>query len=328
MHLELRFDIRLSTAQIFEYESLGQLITLFVEDELGGMPLEPGRSSSRKRISWRSLVVGLYRLLPSSDWLSDRAGSATAQEIEAMDRSWVFRHLPFSQEVGITSKRLQNSFISKHAWTKEHIAEDALIFKCQETLEASPLVILFGGNRRRPMMPISLFLGSLSGIADTVILLRSETNEGFRTGIKGLGADLDSAFNNLAKTTQELLQKRSESGQVLIVGTSGGGLPAFIFASLLQPSRVVMVGPNSSRDPRWGNNASLKAALDLNNRGSMGPVTICWGLQSQQDTKAIQELQQDILDPQLFPVEGAGHNPLWLFLERGELNQRIRGWLD
>jgi hypothetical protein len=262
--------------------------------------------SRRSRYSLLRIGLGLVRRMPRFSSHHDQ----------------IQRHHQIFERSGLTDQSSE--------WSREKKATDVLLYRKRGNANMSCLVV-FGGNARRPMMPVSLFLSALGDFADTVYLVRTQRNHGFRSGISGLGEEIKTAFPNLVSMISDTLA--SSRGQPVkppvVLGTSGGGLPALIFSTLLPVHRVVLVGPNSTRDPRWSHNNDLKGALEsrrlLANEGRAVPLTIVFGADGQ-DPRKVPDWRCDIPAADLVEVPGAGHNALLPLVEDGSFRTFLNSW--
>jgi pimeloyl-ACP methyl ester carboxylesterase len=177
-------------------------------------------------------------------------------------------------------------------------------------------------------MPMALFLTAVTGISDSVILVRTKKNDAFRSGIAGVGKGMEHSFSALADTVRRRLDLSDADDAPLVIGTSGGGLPALIFSDYLSCKRVVMVGPNSTDDRRWEGSTPLAAVLDRHQTAqNQAHVVVCYGAESR-DASKVGAWRRDLPAAQLLAVPGAGHNALFTLCRRNELAEQLRTWTE
>ena len=218
------------------------------------------------------------------------------------------------------------------AWSRKHRGKDVLVYTSARSATSASSLIVFGGNARRPMMPMGLFLAALGDFTDTVFFLRTKRNDGFRSGISGLGNSLDSAFANLGMLINTTVsEERREALPPVVLGISGGGIAALIFSEFFPARSVVIVGPNSTRDARWSANHQLERVLQSRRRaasvGGAVPVTVVYG-ELGSDAHKVPDWKSDIAGAEVTQVPGAKHNALLPLADDGTLLSHLREWIS
>jgi hypothetical protein len=99
------------------------------------------------------------------------------------------------------------------------------------------LVLAFGGQFHRLLVPTPSLLASLDARHFDVVLLRDFSRRYFATGIRGLGEDFFTAVAELARQVVPSAYRSS-----VALGTSAGGLPALLAAMQLRLDRGIFVG--------------------------------------------------------------------------------------
>jgi hypothetical protein len=220
--------------------------------------------------------------------------------------------------------REQGATWTNPRWSRKVLAKDVLLFYANQADKCTNPIVVFGGNARRPMMPMGVFLPSIPSNSGLVILVRTKQNKAFREGISGLEGGMHESFQRLAQICQDEFNRRNATGRPTLMGTSGGGIPALIFSAYLHASSIVMFGPNSTRDPRWGGHELLRLLLrnrfESKGNPSNPPVTIVFGLEGQ-DSEKVHAWQTDIADSVTVGIRGLGHNVLFPYAQKGKLKE-------
>ncbi len=113
------------------------------------------------------------------------------------------------------------NFLSKvdapQAFRREQIASGAFLYRMDEAIR--PLLVVFTGRTKRPMLPVPAFLQFFDARDWNVLMLRDERRLHYREGVEGFA----SSISDLAPKVRDLAGKNVD---VLALGTSMGGLPA------------------------------------------------------------------------------------------------------
>jgi hypothetical protein len=218
------------------------------------------------------------------------------------------------------------------AWSRKRRGQDVLVYRSDRPSSSASCLIVFGSNGRRPMMPMGLLLAALGDFSDTVIFLRTALNDGFRSGISGLGTDLETAFANLGTLIDTTVpEERRVALRPVVLGISGGGIPALVFSEFYPVCRVVMVGPNSTRDVRWSANHNLQRVLQSRrlaaSDGTEVPVTVVYG-EMGNDAHKVPDWKSDIAAATVIGIPGAMHNALLPLAEDGTLLSNLTEWVN
>lgn len=346
--LEMRSSVSVSPGALAVLQSAEELSSLLESSQSVQFP------GARELGTWRRTVrrVIIERLL---DAFNDSVRSATPRKfmriydaVSNASSEWssrlsihrfVLEFLTKYSTVEVHADQIQRAGQIFHdtgltlwstTWTRRRCARDVIMYRQSAQSETASCVIAFGGGFRQPMMPISLFLAALGDYTDTVFLVRSKPADAFRRGISGLGSDIETAFANLVKVVgREVREEALTQKPPVVLGTSGGGIPALIFSQFLSRCRAVLVGPNSTRDPRWANNETLTRALDshsaaVHERRAV-PVTIVYG-DIGNDVQKVPDWQTHIAGAQIVKIPGADHNALLPLVERGTFQDAMRIW--
>ncbi len=348
--LEIRCGVKLSPAALAAMRSVEELAELIAPPT--GASAQPEQGSNVDKKSIRRLV--LYKLYLD---IKDLIGSATPSEFLELSAAGAARNsgrwtqfgllrvalsvlkkwpnlvrqaTPIEKIARMIDRTLGDS--ERIAWSRKHRAKDVLVYRRDKPSTLASCLIVFGGNARRPMMPMGLFLAALGDLTDTVIFLRTEVNDGFRSGISGLGTDLETAFANLATVIDTTVPEELRVAlPPVVLGTSGGGIAALVFSGFYPARSVVIVGPNSTRDVRWSANPQLERVLESRRRaaseGGGVKVTVVYG-EMGNDAHKVPDWKSDIAGAVVIEIPGAKHNALLPLAEEGTLLSNFREWID
>jgi len=314
--LELVSGIELTTSEIFAMDSLEDLVSVLIEknqsaEATSDDPAPNPQMSLRNRLD--SFLHSFFREL---------AGALTAEEIGKVSLLPLARLKGFSQ-ISTVADNLRDFGTGKVLWSRRHLKSDALIYTAKQKLPGSIPIVFFGGVFRRPGMPASYFLKGVEGFTDTVILLRTKTGDGFRSGIRGLGSDLPKSLYSLASLLRKTLILDGSYVPPLIIGMSAGGIPALIFSSYTSAQGVLLVGPQSTNDSRWSQSIDLLNALKSRKGEESCHVRICYG-ENSQDSLKIPSWTSDIANCSVFQIPNSPHAALFPLFSRGELGEVLR----
>lgn len=346
--IEVRCGIKLSPAALSEFVT-AEALSLHI-----GAGTHPAEKTTEVDSFWKQRLPGkVARRLNLA--IGDLIATATPLEFLELAGGKVehncaklFKYRALRAAIGLLKRTSISSFHSEHIdqirqifldsgltldpadWSRKRVRKDVLIYRQRNKAEVASCLIVFGGGRRMPMMPMSLLLAGMKNLSDTVIFVRTNQNLGFRNGISGLGADIESAFTNLVKLVYEQVPEKDRENQPpVVLGTSSGGLPALIFSHYLPVGSVVLAGPNSSRDPRWANNSHLTHALKSRylqaQEGRAAPLTIVYGGIGN-DSHFVPVWLSDIPEAQVVEISRAGHVCLPLLIQEGTFLTFFENW--
>lgn len=314
--LELVSGIELTTSEIFAMDSLEDLVSILIEKNQSA-DVTSYESGPNARMSMRNRLDSFLH-----SFFRELAGRLTAEEIRKVSLLPLGKLKGFSQ-ISTVADNLREFGTGKVLWNRRHLKSDALIYTAKQKLPGSIPIVFFGGVFRRPGMPASYFLKGVERFTDTVVLLQTRPGDGFRGGIRGLGPDLPKSFYSLGSLLRRTLVLDGSYVPPLIMGMSAGGLPALIFSSYVEAQGILLVGPQSTKDPRWHQSPDLQAALKMRKVGGSCHVRICYGENSQDNLK-IPSWTSDILNCSIFVIPNAPHAALFPIFSRGELEEVLR----
>lgn len=331
--LELRAGLRLTPAELAEFTTLSDISDRLDLPPLRGVAMQhdespetPAESAApgRAALTFRGhRTVGEF----AREVIRDIIASSTPRRLVAVARS-PLGGLPRFNDARKFAAMLPTVGGAHAGWSRRSLAADVLLFRSDERVPGATPIVIFGGNARRPMMPMALFLTAVAGISDTVVLVRTRKNDAFRSGITGVGKGMERSFTTLAGILKRRLDLTHPDRTPLIIGTSGGGLPALIFSEDLECRRVVMVGPNATDDPRWEGSPALVRVLDRQQNSATRPhVVVCYETEGR-DVSKVSAWRRDLPAAQLLAVPGAGHNALFALYKRNELADQLRSWTE
>jgi len=202
-------------------------------------------------------------------------------------------------------------------WRRTFINRGMAHYQFSPSAQSDMLLIGFTGKAGRLMMATPDFLQSIGALRADVLILWARRGADYSAGIPGLGSDLRSAFERLT----EFVEQRGYKS-LGVLGTSGGGTAAIIFALDVLPARFVLVG---SSDPRRSTSSpAWEQALERQQNVESFPTgLILVGEDAPtRDIEAAQYLRSSVHAPiQFLP---GGHSPLHLLAEKGSLGLLLR----
>lgn len=201
------------------------------------------------------------------------------------------------------------------------LSANAFLYRAAGGAERKTLLIGFGGNVNRLMLPTAVFLQFIPDADYDMLLLRDPTRSGYLRGVPGFGDDLA----KMAEAIRSHVDLDSYR-ELRCVGTSGGGQVALYMGLLLNARRAVSVG---------GRHRSLSKKVAVEDSGFTGyeldkfiedlgtrdtELLNLFGVQCERDIEGARSLEKVL--PRLMPVtiaDLAEHNALAHLLERGAL---------
>lgn len=123
-------------------------------------------------------------------------------------------------------------------WQRQVISPNMFLYSDPAASPANKtLLVGFGGNALRLMMPTYCVLAGLNPATYDLLLLRDPDRRHYEAGVSDLGANI----MEIAKKLKDLADQGGYR-HVMALGTSAGGLPAICVAILNDWDRVVTVG--------------------------------------------------------------------------------------
>jgi len=188
------------------------------------------------------------------------------------------------------------------------------------------LVVGFGGNAGRLMMPSADFLTFLGAHRRDLLLIRPQKPDLYRLELPGFGSPLKQGISNLRSFIQFNKYTRVDT-----MGTSSGALPAIYAGPLLGARTVSAIGVGNANKP--GGSVSLDQILDVWNEpvrrrllGRSRPLprlTVTIGEADESDRRNLETLARELAMNSVI-VPGAKHLSLWPMVLEGA----FESWLD
>lgn len=126
------------------------------------------------------------------------------------------------------------------AWRREHLSDSAFLYTAHGTSAEKSLIVGFGGNYLRLMVPTYCILTSLDPWRHDLLLLADDRRTLFLQGVAGISETLEDLCDRIADLAIARGYRR-----VVAMGTSGGG-PAAIYAAIRTGwAKAFAVGPGS-----------------------------------------------------------------------------------
>ncbi len=193
------------------------------------------------------------------------------------------------------------------------------------------LLICMTGRSFRMMVPISILLQHLPAASFDVLVFRDPLKNGYRTGIRGLGSNLEELIGGIDR-----LIPHDRYQRVVTLGVSAGGLPALLVCMTLQFSKGIAISGNSPDDPRWqGYGGGLHRTLaNLIEQPGYDPnLLVMYGADHVADRESARRLAE-LLPAQLLEVRSdaagldIGHNVLYPILAQSRLGDFLERVVD
>ncbi|WP_156405469.1 hypothetical protein [Sphingomonas sp. Root710] len=224
--------------------------------------------------------------------------------------------------LGRTIKMMMLGAKDLRRFERTTLSENVFLYRGAGGAGQKTLLIGFGGNVNRLMLPTAIFLQFVPDADYDMLLLRDPTRSGYLRGVPGFGDDLVKMADAI-RSHVDLGSYR----EVRCVGTSGGGQVALYMGLLLDARRAVSVGGRHrslSKKVAAGDGEFTGYELDkfVQNLAPRSTELInLFGAQCERDTEGARSLEKVL--PQLKPVTIAAlaeHNALAYLLEQGSLS--------
>lgn len=188
----------------------------------------------------------------------------------------------------------------------------------------------FPGSTGRLMLPVSLLLAALPRKVNKLVFSVIPLGRGDQAGSAASANELGQSLEHLRIFLEERSSPVSVSQKTVVLGTSAGTMPAFIFSTLYSnPSTCLLVGPQSPLEPPWTNHALFGSALDYRkimttpNAKDWTRLRIIYGAESAKDLKRRPDWDALSHDG-VRGFEGVGHGVLYPLFEQGRLQEVFR----
>ncbi|MCU0790172.1 MAG: non-ribosomal peptide synthetase [Nitratireductor sp.] len=201
-------------------------------------------------------------------------------------------------------------------WMRRKLNAGAMLY---EAPTGSPrdktLIVGFGGNYMRLMVPTYRVLCSLDPEATDLLLLSDASRAGFIGGLPGLGTGLAGLENWL----EDFVMER-DCGKVVALGTSGGGIAAIHAAIGLGWRRVVAVG--AATPSRHADMAAVLRAVAGRHDPSETEVVLAFSAGNVRDSDAAAQIKGILPEAAMRPDRRfKDHNLIDKLYHAGELER-------
>ncbi len=178
------------------------------------------------------------------------------------------------------------------------------------------LLVIFAGNGRGVMMPTQLFLRFVSFFGADVLKIESPRGTAYSEGVRGFSVDFPTTVDWLADYVRD-----RGSPDVVMLGCSGGALPALLAALQLQVASVLAAGTGAFKVAELGGPEGLEdlVAAYAACSGSRPRITLVYGDGAPNDAVVADQVSSAIADVDLVEVPDSGHACLYPLVGRGEL---------
>lgn len=171
-----------------------------------------------------------------------------AQVLQLLDRGlpgkipfWRFSAFKIRRRRSLVLKRLKQELSdigAARAWQRHILSPNAYLYTDPKVPASNKtLLVGFGGNALRLMMPTYCVLDSLNPSDFDLLFVRDPSRGHYEMGVPGLGSSIEEVAAAL-----DGIAKQNGYRHVMALGTSGGGLASICAAQLNGWDRVVSVG--------------------------------------------------------------------------------------
>lgn len=175
---------------------------------------------------------------------------------------------------------------------KDYMALSADEFQQKSTKN---LLFLFTGRAGRMMAPLPWVLCNINPQKYDIILFKyPKKNDGYQLG-------LPSIANGIYGLAKFIIKTGGDYDKSLFLGTSGGGLPAILFSSLLPEASCISAAGNNVDDPRWQNKLNLFDLSKINSK----KVLYLFGRESLSDVRKAIELKNNFPKLNVYEVRNS-----------------------
>ena len=198
------------------------------------------------------------------------------------------------------------------AWRRERLSESAFLYTAHGSPADKSLIVGFGGNYLRLMVPTYCILTGLDPWRHDLLLLADDRRSLFLQGVTGIADTLDDLCDRVADLATGRGYRR-----VVALGTSAGG-PAAVYAAIRAGwAKAVAVGPGSpARHPDMARALDSIAPLHDARKTDIGIATSA----NPRDVDAANQFRS-LLRSATLRQDGrfSGHNLFHELHRRGEL---------
>ena len=201
-------------------------------------------------------------------------------------------------------------------WERSSVTPDAFLYGNPAVpTQDKILIIAFGGNAMRLMMPTYGILCNLDPARCELLLLKDPHKSHYSRGIEGMGKNLDAISLYLQDFVEKNRYRRATA-----LGTSSGGIPALYTGVKCKWDRVIAVGADRPDSPRHGITSMMLGEL----AGSVLPnetdVRFCFSAGNKRDHEAAVILSRIFPWSTIVAQKGCRtHNLLWEIYQADEL---------
>lgn len=220
------------------------------------------------------------------------------------------------------SKYLLARKVPAESFTRHKLCKGIYIFSEPGEKRSKTALVCFTGSAHRMMMPTPVFLQNLVSSNADIIYLRTKKGDGYRTGVVGLGDDLETSIQLL-----NTLIKRQGYGRVACIGVSAGGLPAIIAGLEIEADTVLSVGAGNPNDAKWplrtSSNGLGKFNKSTDYKSHYPDIYLVHGALYQNDANANKAIAAKIKTTGTISVPNSSHVVFYDLLKRGLLSELL-----
>ncbi|MEC9343479.1 MAG: AMP-binding protein [Pseudomonadota bacterium] len=208
------------------------------------------------------------------------------------------------------------------SWQRQRLCATVFHYASAAPASGKTLVVGFGGNLMRLMMPTYRVLANLDPDKVGLLLLRDTGRTGFMGGLDEVGDDLDEVRAYVEGIASEAGYRR-----IIALGTSGGAIAAMCMAARAGwPRAIAVAAASPARHADMMHEIERAAGCHDPDRTHL---VLSFSAQSTRDLDASNQLKGIFQHAELAPEDGYDvHNLLDRLYQAGELQRYLGRWLD
>jgi len=212
--------------------------------------------------------------------------------------------------------QLESDQVIRNDWDRTFITKGMALYRNSQKVKERVLLVGFTGTAQRLMLPLHRFLNSVNDLGVDVLIVWAKERSEYNLGIPSLGADFRSSLAALERLVRGMGYPRHG-----VIGTSGGGAPAVIFALGYMNTPYIVVGSQHPERPKYFEEwTRISPALGISQKKPEG-VALVGDEAPQKDLDAAEYLRRTV-GARVRRSPG-GHNPVYNLAQQGKLGPLI-----
>lgn len=249
---------------------------------------------------YNQLHIGLENVCTPRE-LAEIAKLATSRWGFKATRSWLKNYQIWTPELFDTPQGYGRRTISRHV----------ILYQSPERESCDKdLLVAFTGNARRLMLPVCVFLQYLDSRLWDVVVLKKCARNSYQLGLEGISADFPGLVEFIQTTFSSTQYRR-----VITLGTSSGGFAAILAARLMGAQRGISIGGFAPK-------IAQSSAIWKQRASDRTDLRFVYASESAVDHQSALALL-GFFGGRLWPVPGAGHNPIGPMMKNGRFGEFI-----